>query len=243
MLLLLLTATLFVKMIETPKLDHITKLDLKHVYEPSEDTFLMMDALEKDITLDKFCHSSQTPIVLELGSGSGCVSAFANEVFLKNIKRTCLSLCTDINYHAALLTAKTGLNNGNALNSICDNFCDSLCQRLKNSVDILIFNPPYVETSKKELLNAKDIELSWAGGERGREPLDNLIKSQVPSRILSENGFFYIIMVKRNRPQEFLDFVTEHGLEGKIFMERKTALEHLYVVKLRKRNQLDNLSE
>ena len=33
---------------ELPDLDHLTMADFRHIYEPSDDTFLLMDALEAD---------------------------------------------------------------------------------------------------------------------------------------------------------------------------------------------------
>ncbi|KIH46110.1 hypothetical protein ANCDUO_23840 [Ancylostoma duodenale] len=47
------------------------------VYEPAEDTFLLLDAIEKDI---QKLRDISPEIVLEIGCGSGVVSTFVNQV-------------------------------------------------------------------------------------------------------------------------------------------------------------------
>lgn len=42
---------------------------------------------------------------------------------------------------------------------------------LREIIDVIIFNPPYVETEDSETLE-KGIAQSWAGGVRGRMVLD-----------------------------------------------------------------------
>jgi release factor glutamine methyltransferase len=47
-----------------PNLDHFTLTDAENVYEPSDDTFLLCDAIEKDIEYLKQLNPS---IILEIG--------------------------------------------------------------------------------------------------------------------------------------------------------------------------------
>ena len=53
-------------------------------------------------------------------------------------------------------------------------FVDGLQDFLRNKVDILIFNPPYVPTPSEEI-NSIGIEAAWAGGVDGREIIDLFI--------------------------------------------------------------------
>lgn len=47
------------------------------VYEPAEDTFLLLDALEEDAD---HLRALKPTICVEVGSGSGCVSAFLGRI-------------------------------------------------------------------------------------------------------------------------------------------------------------------
>lgn len=52
-------------MLQTPKLDHFTSEDYKKIYEPSEDTFLLLDTLEeqKDFIIDEI----DPHLIIEIG--------------------------------------------------------------------------------------------------------------------------------------------------------------------------------
>ncbi|EGW01428.1 N(6)-adenine-specific DNA methyltransferase 1 [Cricetulus griseus] len=68
------------------------------VYEPSEDTFLLLDALEAAAA-----ELAGVEICLEVGAGSGVVSAFLASI----IGPQALFMCTDINPQAAACTLET----------------------------------------------------------------------------------------------------------------------------------------
>ncbi|KAJ2008394.1 S-adenosylmethionine-dependent methyltransferase, partial [Coemansia thaxteri] len=63
--------------IPTPDTRHLRKAEYATVYEPAEDTHLLLDALENDRTE---LHELRPTICVEIGSGSGCVSAFLGQV-------------------------------------------------------------------------------------------------------------------------------------------------------------------
>ena len=58
--------------------------------------------------------------------------------------------------------------------TILTSFVDGFEDNINNSIDILIFNPPYVPTPSEEICG-NGIEVSWAGGINGREVIDKFI--------------------------------------------------------------------
>ncbi|KAM9670965.1 methyltransferase N6AMT1 isoform 2-T4 [Dama dama] len=125
----------------TPLCGHVGRGAFSDVYEPAEDTFLLLDALEAaagELTGVEIC--------LEVGSGSGVVSAFLASV----IGPQALYICTDVNPEAAACTLETARCNKVHIQPIITDLVKGLLPRLKEKVDLLIFNPPYVVTPPEE---------------------------------------------------------------------------------------------
>jgi len=199
-------------MLPTPVTSHLTRADFdNHVYEPAEDTFILLDALEADA--DDLA-SKQPLICLEIGSGSGCVSAFVAAMRGPSI----VSLCTDVNVHATRATLRTGVANKTRLDVIHGSFADALADRLRHSVDLLIFNPPYVPTTAEELEAAKakaSLAGAWAGGEDGMSVTDLFLPSVAD--LLSEHGAFYLVAVASNKPDRIIATMHErYSLAGEV---------------------------
>ncbi|KAL7285771.1 hypothetical protein ACG7TL_000880 [Trametes sanguinea] len=167
-------------MIPTPDLSHLKSEDYKHVYEPAEDTFILLDALEEDA--DEL-RRSKPLICLEIGSGSGCVSAFAGAILGPSAS---LYLTTDINPYACRATRATGRQNRVPIEPILTSLTGPLRRRLRHAVDIMLFNPPYVPTDTDEADDAQqraNIAGAWAGGHDGME-VTNTLLDQVESLLV-----------------------------------------------------------
>nr|CAD67788.1 methylase [Tetraodon nigroviridis] len=206
----------------TPVYSHVGRGDFTDVYEPAEDTFLLMDALEKD------AETLQRPAVcLEVGSGSGVVSAFLASV----IGPSALYLCTDLNPAAAQCTAKTSSCNRVSLQPVITSLVDGLLPRLSGKVDVLVFNPPYVVTPSDEV-GSRGIEAAWAGGRRGREVTDRFLP--VVAQLLSTEGSFYLITIAENDPEDIITALSLQGLQGESFLSRRAGNERLSVLRFQR---------
>ena len=93
-----------------PDLSHLTAAEYEHVYEPAEDTFVMLDALrsQRDILLSRFSSSQAEPVCVEVGSGSGMVIAYTARL----LSTRGLYFATDINPRACRATRDTLSHNG-----------------------------------------------------------------------------------------------------------------------------------
>lgn len=216
---------------ETPYLTHITPDDYNYVYEPAEDSFLLLDAIEADLAIIISEHPS---ICVEIGSGSGIIITATAKVL-----RETACFAVDINSRACLVTQKTAAENDATLNVVNMNLLNGF---RPNVIDLLIFNPPYVVTSNDELNSTDDpcgstsdnpfndkIIQSWAGGVDGRVVMDRVFNAM--NDILSANGKAYILVIEENKPHSIIKNMKKNGFYGEIVAERRIRGEHLFVLR------------
>jgi release factor glutamine methyltransferase len=204
---------------KTPTTSHISKQDFEHLYEPGEDTFLLLDTLEeqlpKILNLDPiFC--------LEIGSGSGLPITHLGQLIGPN----CIYHTTDINPFACLKTTQTGFHNKVVIDSINTKFT----QGIRIQYDVVLFNPPYVVT--ENIAKSNDIEAAWAGGIDGREVIDVFIR--LVGKVVRKGGLLYLVCVNENKPQEIIDLMVD--FEGSDVKYRVVGWEGLHVLEFTKIN-------
>ncbi|XP_047432600.1 methyltransferase N6AMT1 [Mugil cephalus] len=211
----------------TPVYSHAGRGVFQDVYEPAEDSFLLIDALEKDaerLQLMRPC------VCLEVGSGSGVVSAFLASV----VGPSSLYICTDVNPAAARCTAETASCNSVSLQPVITDLVECLLPQLCGKVDVLLFNPPYVVTPSEEV-GSRGIEAAWAGGERGREVTDRFLPAV--AQLLSPAGLFYLITIAENDPEEIIRSLVRYGLKGESCLSTRAGNERLSVLRFHRSKQ------
>lgn len=211
---------------DTP-LIKLTDKDLESVYEPSEDSYLLIDALEADLEILK---SLKPLICLEIGSGSGIVITALGKALIKHFK-TCL-MAVDINPEACKVTKRISRDNSIDIDVMRMNLVDCFKKNL-TYFDVIVFNPPYVVTESLEINDERLIFKTWAGGIDGREVMDKLF-SHIPN-ILSDKGFFYLVTIKENDPNSIIDLFDGFNMNGKIVLDRKVRGEHLHILRFTKK--------
>lgn len=209
---------------ETPELplEQFEKY-FQNVYEPAEDTFLLLDALEQDL---ESITRLKPLICLEIGSGSGTV--------ITSLAKTlgpyeCFYLATDLNSQALECTRKCF-----QYNTRTDNLhpirCD-LSQALNHSrllPDLIIFNPPYVPTNEQI---KSDIEASWAGGQNGRLIIDRFINETLVNDLNRPNGMAYLVVLEQNRIDDIINHARRKGFLCQRILSRKCGIEKLSILK------------
>eukprot|EP00904_Undaria_pinnatifida_P006521 jgi/Undpi1/299/HiC_scaffold_1.g00295.m1 len=211
-----------------PSLEHFNFREYEHFYEPAEDTYLLIDALQADAGILR--HQVRPLLCLEIGPGSGVVTAALCALLSEGgggsgeggeggegeaPRPQPLYMAAEINPRAAeacLRTAKA--NKVEPFEVVCCDLAACMRGRLKGLVDVLLFNPPYVPTPPEEV-GSKDIAAAWAGGLRGREVIDRFLPAV--KELLSPRGCFYMVAVEDNDPAQIVQAMRDQGVQAEAY--------------------------
>ncbi|KCV69339.1 hypothetical protein H696_03771 [Fonticula alba] len=221
----------------TPRVNHFTEADYGNFYEPAEDSFLLLDALEADAGTIKQLHPA---VAAEIGPGSGVVTSFLAALLAAIHQREgptsgptaavclpdthCALLCFDINPFAVEATKLTALkNNNHALQDVV--LGDLVLPLRPGSADLLVFNPPYVEsadlpdqvtsTGAGGVTSGQGVDRGdgaappplWAALDGGRDGGAGVARRALYAahRALAPGGHFYLLLAQPNRPHELAE--------------------------------------
>ncbi|QLQ82381.1 hypothetical protein HG537_0H01430 [Torulaspora globosa] len=207
--------------------------DYETVYEPCEDSFLLLDCLEDQQEYLGSRFQDALSVVCELGPGTGVVTTFMMQNGIPTSGKS-VYFGVDISPWALEATRDTVRRNK------CDGIfmetvqCDLTSCLKPGEVDLLVFNPPYVpaenvpEIPDDAVDRSRWLDLALLGGENGMAVTERLL--QQLDTVLSRNGVAYILFCARNHPEEVAERMrNEYGWEVELVIHRKAGWEVLSV--------------
>jgi len=186
------------------------------VYEPAEDTFLMLETIKIKPNQD----------VLEIGAGTGIISLYC-------AKKGTHVVCTDINPYAIQLIQRNIQENKEKLPGTIEVRKGDLFNIINKDerFDVIIFNPPYLSTT---IENKKNISpwytRSFDGGQTGLRETKRFLKQL--NQYLKKKTIAYFISSSFSNSKELQYILAESSFNQIIINQLRCDDEILSVHQL-----------
>ncbi|MFX1591135.1 MAG: HemK2/MTQ2 family protein methyltransferase [Promethearchaeota archaeon] len=219
--------------------DPIINCDFEDVYAPSDDTFLILDYFKSNITKSFFdgIEINKIQNILDLGTGTGIFAIFFELIKIQYPNFNPKIYASDI-LEVAIKCAELNQKANNINDKIIflhSNLFDSFPDKLRNTFDIIVFNPPYLpslQLIKEKAINEK-IDYSWDGGLKGYEILIDFLKDVVTYLNLRKEHYIYCITSSRTNLTELNEKVTRLGYKNEIVRRKHIFFEDILLNRLR----------
>jgi release factor glutamine methyltransferase len=181
---------------------------LDGVYEPSDDSILLANSIQKENCKEK--------IVLDLGCGTGIQGI--NALFLGAKK----VFFVDID-NQAISNAKANIKMIGLEKQASYKKSDLFSAIAGKKFDLIVFNPPYVDSGTEKKW------LDTDGGKKGREILDSFLKRA--KKHLLKGAMLFFVQSSLNSEAKTKRLLKEKGFKFEIVARKKLFFEELQVFK------------
>lgn len=178
------------------------------VYEPDEDTYLLLENLS----------IGQGETFLEIGTGSGINSIVAAEEGGTGVS-------TDISKKALKCAEKNAKNHG--VEDKIEFRKGNLFEPIKKDeiFDLIIFNPPYIPVEEDEKMKT-DLSKAWDGGPTGRRIIDKFLENF--EKYLKKNGKILLLHSSLANKEKTVKKLEEKEFKVNIH-EKKSFFENIFL--------------
>ncbi len=196
------------------KVDGLNLEITPEVYEPSDDSFLLMK------------HSKKLRgSILDVGCGSGIQS-------LTNAYHNPGNSVTGIDINPKAVECSKYNAKMNAIENSEFGLSDLFEKVPKKIFDGIIFNPPYLPTRKKEKLKG-GINRAFDGGKDGRLVVDRFLLRF--GKYLALDGTLLLLQSSLNDLEKTKEMLEKQEFEAKILDEASFFFEKLYVIEAKRK--------
>jgi release factor glutamine methyltransferase len=184
------------------------------VYDPAEDSFLLLETIQVD----------SNKKVLELGTGCGLIA-------LECARQGAQVLCSDVNPFAVQLTRHNIERNHQQLKGSIEVRQGDLFSIVheKELFDVIVFNPPYLPTLKKERVGGW-FDVATDGGRDGLTVTKRFIRDL--KKHLFATGYAYFIFSSLSSRSTLERYLKQIGFTYEVAARRLFEGEELDVYKV-----------
>jgi len=183
------------------------------VYEPAEDTFLLVENLKVE----------EKEVVLDIGTGCGILAVLA----AKKAKKV---VATDINPYVIKCAKKNAKING--VEEKIEFRLGDLFQPIKSdeTFSLILFNAPYLPSEPYE--ERSWIGRAWAGGSSGRKVIDRFIRNAL--EFLTVDGRILLVQSSLSDIDKTLKMFDERELKARVVAEVKFPFERIVLIEAKR---------
>ena len=207
--------------------DPIIENSFEDVYSPSDDTFMVIDFFRRSISEDLFDGLPIKEInnILDIGTGTGIIA-----IFIQSLNLPKLNIFASDILQNAISCAKLNEKNNNLKNNITfihSDLFNSFPNYLKNSFEIVIFNPPYLPSIENSKF--KSMDKTWDGGPEGLELLFRFF-SQVKNYLnLQKKSHVYYVCSSATNLNKLYKFIEENGFDNIVLDKQHIFFEDIFL--------------
>jgi release factor glutamine methyltransferase len=179
-----------------------------NVYEPAEDTFILLENLRVE----------RSDRVLEIGTGTGIIA-------IKASMNSRMVVATDINPYAIECATENIIANKSFNIEIRKG---NLFEPVKGEkFDLILFNTPYLPTDDKEKIN-DELNAAWDGGVDGRMLIDRFIEG-LP-HYFNQGGIVQMVQSSLSDVNMTLKKLENLGFKVSVTARKKVFFEEIAVI-------------
>ncbi|MBN1215033.1 MAG: methyltransferase domain-containing protein [Candidatus Lokiarchaeota archaeon] len=206
------------------------------VYAPSDDSYLIIDFIKKNLNNDYFNGTKLENInnILDMGTGTGIISIILLMMKEENPKFKAQMYASDISEEVLNCAKKNEKVNGftSKINYIHSDLFKSFPNSLHNIFDIIFFNPPYLPLISNSEYKKNENDFCWDGGKGGIELFIRFLKDVKNFLNIDNKSCVYYISSSNADQRELNKIIKDKGFKSSIIEKKHIFFEDILLNKL-----------